>query len=712
MALIFLRKYGVETTINFPFWEVDGVDFRVDAVYASGDVKIMKDEGAEANTTNGFADEGTGYSHVITATELQAARVTLNYVDQTGTKVWLDTEIIIETYGHPSAMHAFDFDDNSLQESLILQSTTIATLASQTSFTLTDGSADNDAYNGATIVIIDASTGVQKAFGSISDYVGSTKTVTLAQDPGIFTMATTDKIYILPSDVFAIWDRRLTGATHNIPTSAGQRLRQSTGIIMDDGTAQAGGVNTITLATGASATDRLYWQSYISIVAGTGAGQGHHILSYNGTTKVAVMDDDWVVQPDATSEYIIFGSGSHDEYMSGLAQAGAAGTITLESTATAGDDLIKNDFISIVSGTGGHQTRRVTAYNGTTKVATVSPDWEVQPDATSGYWILPQGRTSVAESNDKTGYSLAATGLDAIASTATGVVQIAKAIWDRVISKANHNVAQSAGKVVREGFADTFATGTAQAGGVNTVTLEAGASALDDIYIEQYIMIVDGTGVDQGHHILAYDGTTKVAVVDDNWITQPDATSEYVIKGSSAHVWADAGVAQAGGATSITLNGSAVATDDYYNNMLVYLHSGTGFGQARRITDYNGTTKVATVGTAWTTNPDNTTGYSVESLIAVNNEDMAIITGSDGVTLATSQGNYAPLKGGTAMTESYAADGSTMTPEQALYQIWQLLSEFSIAGTTITVKKLDGSTTAMTFTLDDGTAPTALNRTT
>ncbi len=46
----FLRKYGVQFTVDFDLWEVDGVDFRVDAVYAAGDVKIMKDEGAEANT--------------------------------------------------------------------------------------------------------------------------------------------------------------------------------------------------------------------------------------------------------------------------------------------------------------------------------------------------------------------------------------------------------------------------------------------------------------------------------------------------------------------------------------------------------------------------------------------------------------------------------------------------------------------------------------
>ena len=80
---------------------------------------------------------------------------------------------------------------------LLMADTTIATLASQTSFTLTAGSTDDDAYNGCTIVIQDASTAAQKARGIVDDYAGSTKTITLLEDPGVFTMAATDKIYIL-----------------------------------------------------------------------------------------------------------------------------------------------------------------------------------------------------------------------------------------------------------------------------------------------------------------------------------------------------------------------------------------------------------------------------------------------------------------------------------------------------------------------------------
>jgi hypothetical protein len=66
----------------------------------------------------------------------------------------------------------------------------------------------------------------------------------------------------------------------------------------------------------------------------------------------------------------------------------------------------------------------------------------------------------------------------------------------------------------------------------------------------------------------------------------------------------------------------------------------------------------------------------------------------------------------TAMTEAYNADGAAPTPAQALFLIMQRLTEFSISGTTITIKKLDGSTTAATLTMDSSTTPTSSTRAT
>jgi len=108
-----LGKYNQSKTITFDLFAIDGIDLSVAATFAAGDVKIQKDEGVEANTTNLPTDEGSTYSLVLTATEMSAARIRIILIDQTATKVWLDVSLGIETYGNASAEHAFDLDTAS-----------------------------------------------------------------------------------------------------------------------------------------------------------------------------------------------------------------------------------------------------------------------------------------------------------------------------------------------------------------------------------------------------------------------------------------------------------------------------------------------------------------------------------------------------------------------------------------------------------------------
>lgn len=71
-------------------------------------------------------------------------------------------------------------------------------------------------------------------------------------------------------------------------------------------------------------------------------------------------------------------------------------------------------------------------------------------------------------------------------------------------------------------------SGTAQAGGADSITLAAGASGTDDAYRPHIIRITSGTGVGQIRECMSYNGTTKVLKVRD-WTTAPDATSVYEI---------------------------------------------------------------------------------------------------------------------------------------------------------------------------------------
>ena len=73
------------------------------------------------------------------------------------------------------------------------------------------------------------------------------------------------------------------------------------------------------------------------------------------------------------------------------------------------------------------------------------------------------------------------------------------------------------------------------------------------------------------------------------------------------------GTAQSATSTTITLKATSSATDDIYNGMSIEITGGPGVGQIRRIEDYVGSTKVATVESAWTVTPNGTSTYEVTS---------------------------------------------------------------------------------------------------
>lgn len=225
------RRYATATTVDFCLYITDATVGAVkveNAAHASGDTYLMKDEAAEANTTNGFTDEGSCYSIALTSTEMTAARVTLNIEDQ-GTKAWADKCIVIETYGHASAQHA-TFDGVLASE----QSGNVYYLAS--------GAVDaDDQFNNGYVIVFYDSAGLIKAKSCITDSADTNDAVTTRDDLDALTA---------PNDSYVIKDEALCAQIaelSSVPTTG------TTGIIdqiralyqraihkfVDDGTEQA-----------------------------------------------------------------------------------------------------------------------------------------------------------------------------------------------------------------------------------------------------------------------------------------------------------------------------------------------------------------------------------------------------------------------------------------------------------------------------------------
>jgi hypothetical protein len=165
--------------------------------------------------------------------------------------------------------------------------------------------------------------------------------------------------------------------------------------ITHSGTANAGDSTIKITLTGGVATDNYYNGQTVIITGGAGVGQSRTILSYLAAGTAATPTRDFAVAPDGTSTFIVVGNDVAALLEAGVAQAGGAATITLDASASAINSTYVNNFVMITGGTGIGQTRLIGAYNGTTKVATVVPNWTTAPDATSIYQVLPMARVDV-----------------------------------------------------------------------------------------------------------------------------------------------------------------------------------------------------------------------------------------------------------------------------------------------------------------------------
>lgn len=233
-------------------------------------------------------------------------------------------------------------------------------------------------------------------------------------------------------------------------------------------------------------------------------------------------------------------------------------------------------------------------------------------------------------------------------------------------------------------------SGTATGGTATSITLANSASGSDGAYTGMWILITAGTGVGQLRTIGGYTGATRVAQVTESWTTVPDATSAYVVAVDPYQTLASApypfnlpqnlplveirrylaalnttlpqvytallapqtsGTAQGGGADTLTLASGASTTGGAYVTMRLTLVGGTGAGQSRSITAYDGTTLQATVDSPWSVVPDATTRYRIGDGLPADREIVGLSVEQYGVVVTplTTNAQIAPYYGYTTL---------------------------------------------------------------
>jgi len=127
-----------------------------------------------------------------------------------------------------------------------------------------------------------------------------------------------------------IWDEPLTGATHNVATSSGKRLRQSTAFQQIDSTVIDASATATTFVTGLdSVVDDFYNDSMLVFTDGALAGQVRSIVDYVGATKTIVLEEPLTSAPVNGVAFTIVSLHIHpvSQIQSGLATSAALAAV-------------------------------------------------------------------------------------------------------------------------------------------------------------------------------------------------------------------------------------------------------------------------------------------------------------------------------------------------------------------------------------------------
>ncbi len=384
------------------------------------------------------------------------------------------------------------------------------------------------------------------------------------------------------------------------------------------------------------------------------------------------------------------------------AQGGTSTTITLDSGASSDTGAYVGDDLYLYSGTGGGirgtgQRRTVTAYNTTTKVATVHRAWDTTPDNTTKFITLPGAKADVwlavgglatataagvLDTNAKNLGGASQTGADVGAQTSAA--SIAAAVWNALTASyaANNTFGKLVGAmVIQTGDAYAYLT-------TNLGALGAGATALASaVWSVATRVLTAGTNIAlvKGTGITGFNDITASAAATAVWTDT--TSSDFTQAGSIGKSLAPATLGTAPGASGgLFIAGSNAATTVNFTGNLSGSVGSVTTSVSANLTQINGTSIAGTstyvaaaflnmfnvASPALTVASVNQTGDSCAIVsngtygnAALATQVAAIPTSPPAtVTLAASQPNYAPAKAGQQMDLVNAPNATAVTAIQ------------------------------------------------
>lgn len=572
--------------------------------------------------------------------------------------------------------------------------TTIATLASQTSFTLTAGPAEDDALNGCIIVIHDIASSVQLGYALISDYTGSTRTVTLVAGT-TFTAAAGDnfsafKPALLPTVAGRTLDVSSTGEAGldwaNVGTPGSTVGLSATTVATVTTAATATNVTTVNgLASGVITATSIAADAITAAKIADGAIDAATLATGAITAAkfAAGAIDAAALASDAVTEIRSVVSGTSDS---------GSTTTMVDSARTESDtDYWAGAIILFTSGNIAGEARIITAFNAATDTITFTPA-TTQAVATQTYEILPNALailaavthtsaripnvtltdtvTTYTGNTAQTGDAYARIGAPVGASISADIAGVqsdtdnlqtripAALVSGRMDSSVgamatdtltSAALAADAVTEIQSGLSTLNAAGVRSAVGLASANLDTQLTAIDDFLDTEIAAIITTLGTPAGASISA-DIAAVEAQTDDigaagagltaiPWNASWDAevqseVTDALVAASLTSLVLATGTADSGSTTTMVDAARTEGDNDYWKGRLLVFTSGTIAGQCAIITDFVAATDTFTFAPPLT-QAVSTQNYIILPGVSAWDDTLAehLISGSTGAAL-------------------------------------------------------------------------------
>ncbi|MFQ5493936.1 MAG: beta strand repeat-containing protein [Phycisphaerae bacterium] len=599
------------------------MDFSAAATFAPGDLKIMKDEGAEVNTTNLPVDEGQGYSLLLTATEMQAARIAIYIVDQDATKVWLDRAIHIDTYGHASGQHAFDLDTASQIIASVTGSVgsvagnvdgnVTGSIGSLAAAAKADVNAEVDAALDTAVPGTPTANSINERVKTIDDnytaaragnldnldaamtsrlaptVAGRTLDVTATGEAGI-DLANTAGSLAKGTEITGFNDLSAAQVNTEVDTAIADAnlndLVQITGSVSDT-TPAAGNFDG---DAGLSATDNFYVGQVLIFTAGAMAGLGRRISGYTGATKNIVLENAFPAAPANGDAFSIVA----------IEVQSAAGGGATDWSAAEKENI--RDALGVTgvktAATGGQLQGVKTQTDGLNFIGT---DVKATLDSEQVNLVADQSAATIGTVNALGAAAKADVNaeVDAALDTAVPGTPTANSINERVKTIDDNYTAARAGNLDNLDAAMTSRLAPTVAGRTLDVTA-TGEAGID--LANTAGSLAKGTEITGFNDLSAAQVNTEV----DTAIADANLNDLVQITGSVSDTTPAAG----------NFDGDAglSATDNFYVGQVLIFTAGAMAGLGRRISGYTGATKNIVLENAFPAAPANGDAFSIVAI--------------------------------------------------------------------------------------------------